>query len=65
MTGAPTDGPGALTVADMRPIAAAAAAPQSKEPQLQPSVSFVYNNGTDKDTLEKREKYMITLGMKF
>jgi len=48
-----------------REVAAGAAAPQSNGPQLQPSVSFVYSNGTDKDILERREKYMITLGMKF
>jgi hypothetical protein len=44
---------------------AGASAGKSEAPQLQPSVSFVYSNGTDKDTLERREKYMITLGMKF
>jgi hypothetical protein len=48
-----------------RCVAATAATPESKEPQLQPSVSFVYDNGIDKSTLEKREKYTISLGMKF
>jgi hypothetical protein len=34
-------------------------------PQLRPSVSFVYNNGTDKSTLEKREQYKVVLGVQF
>jgi hypothetical protein len=34
-------------------------------PQLKPSVSFVYNNGTDKSTLERREQYKVVLGVQF
>lgn len=33
--------------------------------QLKPSVSFVYNNGTDKSTLERREQYKVVLGVQF
>jgi hypothetical protein len=34
-------------------------------PQLNPSMSFVYNNGTDKSTLEKREQYKVVLSVQF
>jgi hypothetical protein len=34
-------------------------------PQLKPSVSFVYNNGADKSTLERREQYKLVLGVQF
>lgn len=34
-------------------------------PQLRPAVSFVYNNGTDKSTLEKREQYKVVLSVQF
>ncbi len=34
-------------------------------PQLMPSVSFVYNNGTDKSTLERREQYKVVLSVLF
>jgi len=43
----------------------AAAAARSDGPQLQPELSFVYNNGTDKITLEKREKYTISVSLQF
>jgi hypothetical protein len=35
------------------------------EPRLKPAVSFVYNNGTDKSTLEKREQYKVVLSVQF
>lgn len=39
--------------------------PQPPALQLKPSVSLVYNNGTDKSTLERREQYKVVLGVQF